>query len=344
MRQFLRQVIALNFLLLPLCAMAASPEAVAKGEVTGARMSVHPNWFKESFLEISEDLEEASEYGKHVILYFEFNGCPYCYRTIEDNFKHAPYGEFIQQNFDVIALNVFGDREVALDQATSATEKEIASRLNVVYYPTLVILNSDNQTVLRMAGYRNRPYFRAALDYVQQRAYEQQTLASFINARNKKEVYRFRDHPQIQNISDLTSVGDRPLAILFESNDCLDCDRLHDTHLSDPEIREILKGFTLVRLDALADTPVRNIDGKVTTARALSESMGITYRPSIVLFDRGREILRIENLLYRYHFAGVLEYVGQRHYEKYPDSVWDYVDAKTERLVAAGQNVSLSDE
>jgi len=344
MRQFLRQVIALNFLLLPLCAMAASPEAVAKGEVTGARMSVHPNWFKESFLEISEDLEEASEYGKHVILYFEFNGCPYCYRTIEDNFKHAPYGEFIQQNFDVIALNVFGDREVALDQATSATEKEIASQLNVVYYPTLVILNSDNQTVLRMAGYRNRPYFRAALDYVQQRAYEQQTLASFINARNKKEVYRFRDHPQIQNISDLTSVGDRPLAILFESNDCLDCDRLHDTHLSDPEIREILKGFTLVRLDALADTPVRNIDGKVTTARALSESMGITYRPSIVLFDRGREILRIENLLYRYHFAGVLEYVGQRHYEKYPDSVWDYVDAKTERLVAAGQNVSLSDE
>ncbi len=344
MWQFLKQLIVLTFLLLPLCAMAASPEAAVKGEVTGARMSEHPSWFKESFLEISEDLEEASEFDKHVILYFEFNGCPYCYRTIEDNFKHAPYRDFIQENFDVIALNVFGDREVAFDHATSATEKEIASRLNVVYYPTLVVLNSDNQTVLRMAGYRNRLYFRAALEYVQQRAYEQQTLASFINAQNKKEVYRFRDHPQIRDISDLSSIGDKPLAILFESNDCLDCDRLHDTHLSDPEIREILEGFTLVRLDALAETLVRNIDGKIATASALSESMGITYRPAIVLFDRGREILRIENLLYRYHFAGVLEYVGQRHYEQYPDSVWDYVDAKTERLVAAGQNVSLSDE
>ncbi len=99
-----------------------------------------------------------------------------------------------------------------------------------------------------------------------------------------------------------------------------------------------------MRFDALAGTPARNIDGKITTARALSESLGITCRPGIVLFDRGREILRIESLLYRYHFVGVLEYVGQRRYEQYPDSVWDYVDAKTERLVAAGQNVSLSDE
>ena len=53
MRQFLRQIIVLNFLLLPLYAMAASAEAAANGEVTGARMSVHPIWFKESFLEIS---------------------------------------------------------------------------------------------------------------------------------------------------------------------------------------------------------------------------------------------------------------------------------------------------
>ncbi len=344
MRQFLKQILVLSFLLTPLCAQTASPEVAAKGKVTGAKMSVHPNWFKESFLEISEDLDEASEYGKHVILYFEFNGCPYCNKMIEDNFKHAPYREFIQENFDVIALNVFGDREVALDPDTRITEKEIATRLNVVYYPTLIILNSDNQTVLRMAGYRNRRYFKSALDYVQQRAYEQQILASFINARNQKGMYRFRDHPQIENISDLAAVSDKPLAILFESNDCLDCDRLHDTHLKDPHVREILKGFTLVRFDALAGTPVRNIDGKITTARALSESLGITYRPGIVLFDRGREILRIESLLYRYHFVGVLEYVGQRRYEQYPDSVWDYVDAKTERLVAAGQNVSLSDE
>jgi len=61
MRQFLGQIIVLNFLLLPLCAMAASAEAAAMGDVTGAMMSVHPIWFKESFLEISP-FADAMEY------------------------------------------------------------------------------------------------------------------------------------------------------------------------------------------------------------------------------------------------------------------------------------------
>ena len=40
----------------------------------------------------------GSERVKHVILFMEMNGCPYCYKMDEENFKHAPYRDFIQEN------------------------------------------------------------------------------------------------------------------------------------------------------------------------------------------------------------------------------------------------------
>jgi hypothetical protein len=63
-----------------------------------------------------------------------------------------------------------------------------------------------------------------------------------------------------------------------------------------------------------------------------------------VLFDGGREIARIESMLYRYYFIGLLEYVGQGHYARYPDRPFDYINAKTAELTTAGQDVSIADE
>ncbi|MEW8385293.1 MAG: thioredoxin, partial [Candidatus Thiodiazotropha taylori] len=34
-----------------------------------------PSWFKNSFLDLGEDIEEAAEEGKRVILYFHQDGC-----------------------------------------------------------------------------------------------------------------------------------------------------------------------------------------------------------------------------------------------------------------------------
>jgi hypothetical protein len=48
--------------------------------------------------------------------------------------------------------------------------------------------------------------------------------------------------------------------------------------------------------------------------------------------------------LHSIHYLGLLEYVGQRHYEEYPDSPFDYINAKTAELTAAGKDVSISDE
>jgi len=314
----------------------------AKGKMSGAKVSHFPAWFKESFLDITEDVAEANEAGKHVILFMHINGCPYCYKMAEENFKQAPYTPFIKENFDVIEINIRGDREVALNQDTSLTEKELAQKWNIVYTPTLIFLNSNNQTVARVNGYRSIADFKYVLDYVYEKAYQKTSLAKYIDAK-KEERYTFRDHPQLTTATNFQSVASRPLALLFEDKGCHDCNALHDGHLSDPRVREVLKNYTLVRLDALSNEKIIDVNGNSTTPQAYAETLGLTYRPALILFDNGKEIMRIQSMLYRFHFTEILRYVGEGHYKKYPDSFYDYLDVRTAELLDSGQDVNISE-
>lgn len=325
------------------CALFSLQAAVAEtGKLTGGKQAEFPSWFKESFLDIASDAEEAAEAGKHVILFMHLNDCPYCARMADENFANAPYTPFIREHFDVIEINIRGDREVAFDADTSVTEKELARLLKVRYTPTILFLNRDNKTVLRINGYRSVPAFKHALDFVQQQAYLNTSLSRFIEQRQSAPVYRFRDHPMLKQVSDLRSVAGRPLAVLFEDSSCDACDALHDGHLRDPKTLKILENFTLVRLDANADDPIVDPAGKATTPRAFAEQLGLSYRPGIVLFDKGREISRIDGMLYSYHFQEVLRYVGERHYEQYPNSFYDYLNVRTSEILESGKNIDLS--
>lgn len=312
------------------------------GKLTGGVPTVHPAWFKESFLDIAEDAEEAAAAGKHVILFMHLNDCPYCAKMADENFANAPYTPFIRENFDVIQINIKGDREVAFDASTSVSEKELAKLLKVRYTPTILFLNKENQTVLRLNGYRSVPAFKHALDYVQQKAYLQTNLSRFIEQQQTTPVYSFRDHPMLQQVNDLQSVADKPLALLFEDSSCDACDALHDGHLKNPEIQKVLENFTFVRLNANATDPIIDPTGNNTTPKAFAEQLGLTYRPGIVLFDQGREISRIDGLLFTYHFQEVLRYVGERHYVKYPKNFYDYLNVRTAEILKSGKNIDLS--
>lgn len=333
---------SINTLLVVFITLFTSSQVYGQGQILGGKKSVHPDWFKESFLEIAADVEEATDENRHVMLFIHLNGCPYCYKMIEENIKNAPYTDYIREHFDVIALNMLGDREVMMDDETSLTEKELATQLKVVYTPTILFLNAENQVVARTNGYRSIPDFKLVLNYVKERAYVNLTLAQYLDQK-KGKIYSFRDHPQIQDLTDLHSVADKPLAVLFEDQGCVDCDALHDGHLANPEIRKILDGFTLVRLDALSDQKITDIEGNTSTARDYAEKLGLTYRPGIVLFDQGKEIMRIQSMLYHYHFSEILRYVGERHYQKYPDDFYDYLDVRTASLLESGKDVRISE-
>ena len=210
-----------------------------------------------------------------------------------------------------------------------------------MYTPTILFLNPQNQIVARVNGYRSVPDFKQVLDYVQKKAYLNTSLSKYVDAR-KEAVYSLREHPQLKHLNDLKSVADQPLAVIFEDKGCRDCDALHEGHLKRPEVREILKKYTVVRLDALSDEPIIDVEGNPTTPKSYAENLGLVYRPGIVLFDKGKEVIRINSNLNTYHFEEILRYVGERHYEQYPESFYDYLDTRTAEITASGRDVDLS--
>jgi thioredoxin-related protein len=271
---------------------------------------------------------------------------------VEDSFKGAEFSPWIQERFDVIALNTRGDREVALDAETSLGEKALAEKLNVTYTPTVIFLNPDNEIVARVNGYRNVTEFKQVLAYVDAKGYESETLAQYLERQKTAAAgaYSFRQQPNIReatDVDDLTGM-EGALLLLFEDSACLDCDALHDGHFAAPEVAEALAPFTVVRVDALSDVEFAGIDGAPTTGRKLARALGVDYRPTLVMLSGPpgelAEIARIESMLYRFHFIGLLEYVGLGKYREFPDDPFDYVNDKTAKLLAAGQDVSISDE
>ena len=100
---------ALVVLLLCLPGFAhASIGQSALGTVSGAVEYAMPDWFKDSFLDIQEDINAANSQQKHVMLFFHLNECPYCQKMLADSFSTEPLQTLIQQHFDVIAINTKG--------------------------------------------------------------------------------------------------------------------------------------------------------------------------------------------------------------------------------------------
>jgi len=316
--------------------------AIEPGKIVGGKVSELPGWFKDSFLDIAEDVEEAKDENKHLMLYMHLTGCPYCYKMVEEGFKNNTNTQIIKDNFDVVAINIRGNKEVALNEDLIMTEAEVRDHFKVNFTPTIVFLDQSNKLVYKVNGYRSVENFKHILNFVKNRAYQNTTLAEFIQQQKRTKHYQFKDHNSFQSITDLSVKKDKPLLVLFEDQYCVMCNRLHNGHLKNPEILKELDLFDVVRFDAESDQVIIDVDGNKTTPSQYVKKLGLDYRPGIVMFDHGVEVMRIDALLYTYHFAGHLRYIGERHYKQYPDSVFDYLRVYRQAILDAGQDIDLS--
>jgi len=73
------------FILLLYCVVAWAAETQAlKADMVNPGYHEKPAWFKESFLDLREDIKEATENKKRVLLYFYQDGCPYCAKLLQE--------------------------------------------------------------------------------------------------------------------------------------------------------------------------------------------------------------------------------------------------------------------
>lgn len=332
-------------LIAALCLLAAIQPAsaeTARGKLTGGIAHSIPSWFKTSFMNFPDDVAEAREAGKHVLVFLRLEQCPYCARMLNENFREGPAREFIQANFDVIAIDIRGGAETVWVDGNSYSETALGKHLKVFATPTVVLLGMDGKPALQLTGYRDPRALRQALEYVKSKSYTSQTFAEFLSQQPKPAIYEFRDHPLFSKQTNFKGYN-KPLAVLFEDRQCGECARFHEKTLNHPAVMEEMKPFLFVRFDADSTEPIVDIDGNATTPAQWVKRLGLTYRPSVVLFNEGREINRIDNRLYHFHFKERLRYVSGRYYELYLTTA-GYNAMRREELLKQGIDINYGED
>ncbi|MCK4742645.1 MAG: thioredoxin fold domain-containing protein [Sulfuriflexus sp.] len=322
---------------------AAAP-ATQKGDFKGVKLVEIPSWFKPSFLDIQEDINEATESGKRVMVYFHQNGCPYCAKLVKDNFSDKRTIDYMAKHFDAVDINMWGDREVIALNGKTFNEKSYSASRKVWFTPTILFFDEKGKVALRINGYYPKEKFLVALRYVAERKNTQLSFPEYY-----KKFSIVKKQSQLASESFFTKPSydlqklkqqEKPLAILFEEGDCKACDNLHKITLKDKDTIDILKQFNIVQLDRWADTPVIDLNGKATTAKKLADTLGVTFAPYAVLYDKGVEVIRIEGFLKSFHVQSVFDYVLTGDYKK-ETSFQRYIEHRAMAIRNTGKTVDI---
>lgn len=348
MRRFAQSIwlLTVSLLFAPLVLAEDPNEAGLEPGMVNPGYQEKPEWFKNSFLDIREDVAEAAADGKRVVLYFYQDGCPYCKKLLDTNFALREIEDKTRNGFDVIAINMWGDREVTDVKGNEVTEKAFAADLRVMYTPTMLFLNEAGDVILRINGYYPPHRFMAALDYAGSRAETRMSFRDYAQeqAPAAAQGKLHQDASYLQEPYRLDQrASDRPLAVFFEQIDCATCDELHTDILKREDSRKQLERFDVALFDMWSKTPLTTPAGKPATAAEWARELNIQYAPTLVLFDPdGKEVFRAEAYLRSFHVQSVLDYVASGAYLEQPN-FQRYLQARADALEAQGIHVDLMD-
>jgi thioredoxin-related protein len=306
---------------------AEDPRALRFDDRPLVRDVDHPEWFKLSFLNLRDDLEEALAAGRRgLMVYFGQKHCAYCQALMQVNFAKPDIVAYTRKHFDVVAIDIWGDREVTTLDGERLGEKQLAERERTNFTPSIVFYGPPGKEVFRLAGYYPPYQFRAALEYVADRHYERETFHEYLQRGEgsqrfaldaPSEEYFFSPPPY--NFDRRAFPGQRPLLVFFEQGNCHPCDVLHGERLQDPVIRGLIEQFESAQLDLGADTPVVTPQGERLTARSWAQRLGLFYSPTLVFFgESGQEVMRVDSVVQFHRLHAVLEYILTRGYLEQP--------------------------
>lgn len=321
----------------------AKPEGELNPGMVNPGHVEHPAWFKVSFLDLFEDIEDAADKDKRLLIYYYQDGCPYCKKLIEENFSQREIAEKTQKYFDVVSINLWGDKDVTVGDR-DYTEKEFAEALKVQYTPTLLFFGENKKIIFRANGYYPPEKFSALLDYIGKK---QETKLSYQEYIEKvtPQVSTGRLHNDINTVAsaDDLSKSNKMLLVMFEQQKCSACDELHLDVLKRKASIELLEKFDVVVLDMWSKDELITPTGEKTNIRNWAKKLGIQYTPSLVFFDnKGEEVFRSDAYLKSFHIQSVMDYVSSGMYKK-QSNFQRYVDSRAYRFRDQGIEVNLMD-
>jgi thioredoxin-related protein len=310
--------------------MAAAPaeDAYSFIDLPTDYQDEHPDWFKASFFNLPEDLDDALASGKKgLIVYFGQKNCPYCQALIKDNLSKGDLVRYLRLNFEVVGLNAHSIEKITDMEGKTKPINEFAIAQKAQLTPTLLFYVKGRKLALKLVGYHTPYKLRAALEYVVDEHYKTKRFGEYLEQADPPPLFAdetlnpdpmFSSPPYALDRSRFAAR--KPLLVIFEQPNCHACDVLHSEPLQNPAVRKQLQAYEVVQLNVWDDsTPVLTPDGKRLRARQWARQLGLFYAPTLIMFDeRGKEIFRVDSVVQFSRLTNVLRYVAEKAYLKYP--------------------------
>ena len=170
----------------------AEPAFAQDGPVLGEDGLYHQSWFLNSFLELKDDITEASNKSKRLAIFWELKGCPYCKETHFKNFARPDIQKYIRANFEILQLNVLGSKMVTDVDGAEMSEKALARKYGIRFSPTILFLHDDadklanakprKREAARAQGYLQPEHFLTMFRFVHTRAYEKMSFRKYLRS------------------------------------------------------------------------------------------------------------------------------------------------------------------
>jgi thioredoxin-related protein len=173
---------------------AFASEQLAEPELGDNGLHVQP-WFHEGFLELADDLAEAAEGGKDLVILIEQAGCPYCREMHQVNLRIPQIVGTLQDNFLVVQLDMRGSREVVDMDGTAMEERDLVRSWGVNFTPTMIFVpkeavdgngNLRDRSVMTMPGYFKPFHFDTMLNFIASDSYRDGDFQRYIDERAAK--------------------------------------------------------------------------------------------------------------------------------------------------------------
>lgn len=145
------------------------------------------SWMRDTFKDLTEDLEEANAEGKRLLLMVEQRGCIYCAKMHKEVYPDPEVEAFIEDNYFVVQLNLHGDTEIIDFDGEAVSEKAAARKWGILFTPTLIFLpeevgaeqTAQQAAVAIMPGAFGRGTTLDMLTWVAEKRYENQDGEDF---------------------------------------------------------------------------------------------------------------------------------------------------------------------
>jgi len=153
--------------LLAFGALSATPAGAMEMRSDGIHTE---SWMKSmTFLDLSDDLAEAKDQGKGLVLLFEQPGCGSCKRLHEVNFQEPALVDYLTQNFDFIQINMYGAKQITDFDGEVLSEAKYAEKHLINFSPTTLFIGADaadGAEVFRLPGYFKPYFYQSGFEYV----------------------------------------------------------------------------------------------------------------------------------------------------------------------------------